>query len=198
MLLPEAFPALPTRDDVEVWAINEPARVVAGDFFDVIDHGDKITVVMGDVSGKGAGAAIFMAMARTIIRMYDADETSLPELVKQLNGQLYPDSHGAMFVTMIILRYETKTGKLELVNGGHPSPVRVSPDDSIEYVGESTGPLVGAIDEAEWSQMTTVLNPGDQLMLYTDGVTEAMDADKKQLGTEGLLQLLEEKHLVNL
>ena len=194
MLLPESFPALPSRDDVEVWAINEPARVVAGDFFDVIDHGEKITIVLGDVSGKGAGAAIFMAMARTIIRMYDAEQTSLPELVRELNGQLYPDSHGAMFVTMIILRYDTRTGELELVNGGHPPPIRFS-NDSIEEVGDSTGPLVGAIDEAEWSTLSTSLHPGDRLILFTDGVTEAMDADGKQLGTQGLLQLLNQSPL---
>ncbi|MCH2132724.1 MAG: SpoIIE family protein phosphatase [Phycisphaerales bacterium] len=193
MLLPDAFPALSNRDDVEVWAVNEPARVVAGDFFDVIEHENRITVVMADVSGKGAGAAMFMAMARTIIRISDADQVPLTELVQGLNDRLYPDSHGAMFVTMVILRYDTTTGVLELVNGGHPPPIRVG--ETIETVGQSTGPLVGAIPEATWTTMTTALAPGDRLLLYTDGVTEAADSRKEQLGEEGLLDLLREPAL---
>ena len=90
MLLPKAFPALPDRNDVEVWALNEPARVVAGDFFDIIDHGDRITVVMADVSGKGAGAAMFMSMAHTIIRIFDSENLPLTDLVHRLNQCLYP------------------------------------------------------------------------------------------------------------
>ena len=191
MLLPDAFPALTDRDDVEVWALNEPARVVAGDFFDVIDHGDRITVVMADVSGKGAGPAMFMSMARTIIRMLDVDGLPLSELVLELNKRLYPDSHGAMFVTMVILRYETATGRMQIVNGGHPPPIRIMPDGRVDAIGNSTGPLVGAIDDAEWNTIDAMLEPGEQLLLYTDGVTEAADQDKNLLGVHGLLDLLQ-------
>ena len=191
MLLPDAFPALPDRSDVEVWALNEPARVVAGDFFDVIDHGEKITIVMADVSGKGAGPAMFMSMARTVIRMLDSEHMPLSELVLQLNRRLYPDSHGAMFVTLVILRYETATGRMQFVNGGHPPPIRMMTDGKVDAIGGSTGPLVGAIDDAQWTTIDDSLRPGEQLLLYTDGVTEAADKDKNLLGVHGLLDLLQ-------
>ncbi len=191
MLLPDAFPALPDRQDVEVWALNEPARVVAGDFFDVIDHGDRITIVMADVSGKGAGPAMFMSMSRTIIRMLDVDDRPLSDLVLELNRNLYPDSHGAMFVTMVILRYETATGRMTMVNGGHPPPIRIMPDGQVDAIGNSTGPLVGAIEDAQWDSIDATLEPGEQLLLYTDGVTEAADQDKTLLGVHGLLELLQ-------
>ena len=190
MLLPDAFPAVSHRDDVEVWALNEPARVVAGDFFDVIDHGDRITIVMADVSGKGAGPAMFMSMARTIIRMLDVDQIPLTQLVYRLNDRLYPDSHGAMFVTMIILRYEPATGDMQIVNGGHPPPIRIGHGLNIDTVGKSTGPLVGAIEGAQWESIRSTLRPGEQLLLYTDGVTEATDAEKHMLGVHGLIDLL--------
>ena len=195
MLLPEAFPAFPDRKDVEVWALNEPARVVAGDFFDVIDHGDRITLVMADVSGKGAGPAMFMSMARTIIRMLDVDEIPLSNLVLELNKRLYPDSHGAMFVTMVILRYEIATGRMQIVNGGHPPPIRLMPDGRVDAIGHSTGPLVGAIEDVEWDMIDAMIEPGEQLLLYTDGVTEAADEDKNLLGVHGLLELLQRKDL---
>ena len=197
MLLPDGFPALPDREDVEVWALNEPARVVAGDFFDVIDHGDRITIVMADVSGKGAGPAMFMSMARTIIRMLDAEQMPLSELVLQLNKRLYPDSHGAMFVTMVILRYETSTGRMKIVNGGHPPPIRIMPDGTVDAVGNSTGPLVGAIDDAGWDTIEASLEPGEELLLYTDGVTEAADQNQNLLGVHGLLELLQTMDLSN-
>ncbi|MEE2907481.1 MAG: SpoIIE family protein phosphatase [Planctomycetota bacterium] len=190
MLLPKAFPALIDRDEVELWALNEPARVVAGDFFDVIDNGDRITVVMADVSGKGAGAAMFMSMVHTIIRIFDSDNLPLPTLVQRLNQCLYPESKGAMFVTLVILRYEPSTGSMELVNGGHPPPIRMTATGAVELVGQSTGPLVGALEGVEWSAVQTTLEPKEQLLLYTDGITEAKDAADVMLGVPGLLDLL--------
>ncbi len=192
VLLPAAFPALPDRKDVEVCALNEPARVVAGDFFDIIDHGERITIVMADVSGKGAGAAMFMSMAHTIIRIFDSHDSPLPELVYRLNECLYPDSRGSMFVTLVILRYEPSTGKIEFVNGGHPPPIILDTDGIPELIGESTGPLVGAIEEAEWTTLTHQLQPGERLVLYTDGVTEARDGNETMLGEHGLLEMLKQ------
>ena len=97
-----------------------------------------------------------------------------------------------MFVTLVILRYEPSTGKIEFVNGGHPPPIILDTDGIPELIGESTGPLVGAIEEAEWTTLTHQLQPGERLVLYTDGVTEARDGNETMLGEHGLLEMLKQ------
>ena len=180
-LLPRSYPAFPHRDEFDLYAVNLPARSVAGDFFDFFFvHDDVLTVVIADVAGKGVPAALFMAVTRTVLRNLAMQGLSPAEILTQTNAILRDDNDRGLFVTLFIGHYNTRTGRLTYANGAHPPPMVVAPDGSVARLGDATGTLVGVFDDAQlipFEQQEAELGVDSALVLFTDGVPEARSPD---------------------
>jgi len=185
--LPSAFPAFPDRTDVDLHAMMIPAREVGGDFYDffLIDD-DRIGFVIGDVAGKGVGAALFMAITRTMIRATAMTGASSEECIRHVNRTLRADALPGMFVTVFYGVLHTGTGEVEYVNAGHNPPYIFRADGSAESV-ERTGGLGLCLQrDFAYRSKSLRLEVGDILLLYTDGVTEASNDEEQRFENEGL------------
>jgi sigma-B regulation protein RsbU (phosphoserine phosphatase) len=190
-ILPRVFPPFPGMMAVDIHAVMMAARNVGGDFYDffVVDD-DRLAVVIGDVSGKGMPAAIFMAMSRTLLKAVAARGGDPGACLTEVNNLLCRDNNAEMFVTLFYGLLDTKTGGFSYSNGGHNPPYWLragqSPDD-LELTGDM---MLGMIEGQTYSTKEFRLNPGDGLFLYTDGVTEAMDPAGKQFTERRLEEYL--------
>lgn len=192
-LLPRTFPPYPERLEFQLHAVNAPARLVAGDFFDFFFVGpDRLTFIIADVSGKGVPAALLMAVTRTIIRNLAHTGKSAAEILTTANRTLFEDSSSSMFVTLFIGQYDTATGTVVYANAGHPPPYRVTADGNVTVFGEPTGLPLGVVDEEQYSEGTERLRVGETLVLFTDGVPEAQNPAGALYQSERLMQRLAE------
>jgi phosphoserine phosphatase RsbU/P len=171
-LLPRSFPQ---RREFEVFALSSPARQVGGDFFDCFFMDDNVlTIAIADVSGKGVPAAIFMAVARTVVRdLAAAGRPSPSEILNRVNRVLVGENSEGMFVTMILGQYDLRTGALRYACAGHPPAYLLTAAGHIHRCTESTGTVLGIIKDEQFAERTVMLVPGDRIVLYTDGVPEA-------------------------
>ena len=175
-MVPRSFPAFPERDDVSVYATLRPARELGGDFYDFFFvDADRLFFCVGDVSDKGVPAALFMAVAKTLIRARSADDPSPARLVTYLNAELARDNDKCMFVTLVAGRLDTTNGDLVYTNAGHDPPYVRGVDGSLQRLGERHGPLAGVAPSVVYAESQRRLAPGDVLVIFTDGVTEAKD-----------------------
>ncbi len=191
-LLPMLRPPFPERTEFELHADNLPAKFMAGDFFDfwfVDDH--TMAVVMADVSGKGVPAAMFMAITRTLLRTFTVIDKTPAEILTQVNEVLLTDNRESLFVTLFFGYYNVNTGVLTYANGGHNPPMLMRANGLVEPVAQATGTIVGVIDEAAYTDGTLPLGPGDTLVLFTDGVTEATDPRGNMMEESGFIEYLE-------
>jgi len=189
-LLPRKLPSGPTFD---LHAVNLPARRVAGDFYDCFLRDDRTLVfLIADVSGKGVPAALFMAVARTVLREVLASGVSLSAAVERANELLEKDSPGSMYITLFVAVYDLASGVLYYVDGGHPAPYRLDTAGSISPFGEVSGPMVGLLAGTKYPEGTGHLEKGDRLVLFTDGVPEATDSEGEFFGEERFQALLRE------
>lgn len=187
---PAELPALP---GLELHAVNLPARHVAGDFYDFFPAADPhcLGLTIADVSGKGVPAALYMAAARTVVRNLAASGKLPPEdVLARANDVLLQGNDNCMFVTLLLGYFHAPTGKLTYANAGHCLPVLLDPDGSTRLVEPSTGPLLGALESARFTGETLTLQPGQTLVLYTDGVIEAFSPDGQMFGTHRLREFL--------
>jgi sigma-B regulation protein RsbU (phosphoserine phosphatase) len=196
-MLPRTFPPFPGRRDFEVYAEMEPARSVGGDFFDffLVDT-HRFGFVIGDVSGKGVPSALFMASARTLLRataMQGAASrgTSAAECIQYVNNVLARESDGMMFVTLIYGILDTRNGQVDYCNAGHNQPYTFSARGGLRKMTDGGGVIAGLYEGAKYDSGSLRLEPGDGLLLYTDGVTEAFDAETRMFGDTGLRAALE-------
>lgn len=192
-LLPRIFPPFPHRKEFDLHAMNEPSTFIAGDFFDFffMDQ-DTLTLVMADVSGHGVPSAMFMAVSRTAIRNFTIPGRPPHEIMEQANTVLNMDNDDMMFVTVFYAHYNVVTGRLTYVNAGHNPPYLLRSDGTVEKL-ESTGPLLAAFDGVPFEEQTVELGPGDVLVTFTDGVTEAYaEEDDILFGEERFEQLIRE------
>ena len=190
-ILPHKFPAFPQRKDFELHAAMVPAKEVGGDFFDffLLDS-DHLGFVIGDVSGKGVPAALFMAVSRTLLRA-TAQHQALPgECLTYMNTSLSSQSDSAMFTTVFYGILNTRTGELRFANGGHNRPYLVGVDGKVRPLSDESGPIVGIMDGFGYETYTGKIAPGESIVLYTDGVTEARNKDDEFFGDEQLEELL--------
>lgn len=194
-LLPKVRPPYSEHDEFSLYAVNEPAKVTAGDFYDFwfVDD-DRLAVVIADVSGKGLPAAMFMAVARTVIRNFSAAGRTPGETLAIANRVLTEENEEQMFVTVFLGHYNVRTGELVYANGGHNPPLVARHDGRVESLGPPTGPLLAVWDDADYENRRTELDSGDFLLLYTDGVTEAHNEEAGMFGEEGLERLLSQLH----
>lgn len=179
-ILPKTFPPFPDRHEIEIFASMTPARQVGGDFYDFFFIGeDRLGFVIGDVSGKGVPAALFMAVCRTLIKAtalhHDCPDTCL----NYVNQLLCADNHADLFVTVFYGVLNTKTGEVTYSNAGHNPPYWVHNNGTAPTALQNQGGIVlGVMPDAAYIKSTITLAPGECLFLYTDGVTEAMDKDR--------------------
>lgn len=186
-IVPRTFPPFPDRKDFEILAKMITAKEVGGDLYDLflIDD-DHLGFVIGDVSGKGVPAALFMAVSRTLLKATALRGLPPHECFKQVNRLLYLESVPSMFVTMFYGILNTKTGEIEYCNGGHNPPFLIRNNGNIEPLEVTGGLILGALEDFDYKSNKTKLNKGDSLFLYTDGVTEAMNPKDEEFAEERL------------
>lgn len=172
-MLPRTFPA---RPEVEIAAVLRPARSVGGDLYDVVADGSHVWLVIGDVSGKGLGAALFMAVTKTLFRAIVSSATSVADVVTRMNRELARDNEQAMFVTVFAARLDLATGELEYVNAGHNPTYHLTVEGRCAPLGGAPDPALGAVEDQGYRPARLGLRRGDTLALYTDGVVEALNA----------------------
>ncbi len=196
-LLPQAFPPYPDRGEFDLHAMVVPAKQVAGDFFDFffVDD-DTLALVIADVSGKGAPAAIFMAMTRTVLRAQAISGKAPKDVLTRANHIIASDNDRAMFVTLFFAHYNTRTGELVYANAGHNPPC-IGGRGDVHRLAESTGPILGVFADQQYTQRTVQLDHGASLVLYTDGVTEALDAADRQFSLDRFERIIAQNPTAN-
>lgn len=172
-------------------AALRPAREVGGDFYDFFEHGDRLYFAIGDVSGKGVPAALITFTAASTFRMAADLELSAGELASRVNSQLAHNNESCMFMTFFVGIYNRRTGMLECCNAGHNPPVLIAADGKASFVEGMRNMAMGAIDGFPYVSERWALKPGERLVLYTDGITEAERIDHEQYGDQRLLDLCE-------
>ena len=191
-ILPRVFPPFPEfNDKLDIYASMEAAKDIGGDFYDFfrIDD-DRIALVIADVCGKGIPAALFMAVSRTIIRSKGMQGVSAEECLTESNRLLAAYSVDCMFVTVFYAIYNTKTGLITYCNGGHNSPHLLRADGTVKELPRAKSIILGAFAGAEYIEENLQMEHGDTLVMYTDGVTEAMNPAFEELGEERLDRIL--------
>jgi phosphoserine phosphatase RsbU/P len=191
---------LPAPAGYEISARFRPARQVAGDFYDGFTLPDgRVALVLADVCGKGVGAALFMALFRTLLRALAAPQFAAAgstgdglRATVQATNDYIADTHGRanMFATVFFAVLDPATGAIDYVNAGHELPVLVGADGRVRAQLAPTGPAVGLMSGLEFRMAREQLSPGETLFAYTDGVTDARDQAEGALGEECLLGLL--------
>jgi phosphoserine phosphatase RsbU/P len=173
-MLPSQFPPFPDRTDFELHAAMVPAKEVGGDLFDffLLDS-ERLGFVVGDVSGKGVPAALFMAIARTLLRAAAYHEASPGACLTYMNQSLAEQHASGMFVTLFYGILNTRTGLLEYSNGGHNPPYVFSSERQIRALKERCGPMLGVFEGFQYPTRSTEIGGRDGLLVFTDGVTEA-------------------------
>jgi|GEM_PF-1232609 len=190
-MLPRIFPAFPERSEFDLFASMHPAKEVGGDFYDffLVDD-DHIALVMADVSGKGVPAALFMVIAKTLIKNQAQLGKSPAEILKNVNEQLCEGNEAELFVTVWLAIIEISTGRGVAANAGHEHPTIRRADGLYELVEYRHSPAVATMEGIRFREHSFELHPGDRLFVYTDGVPEATDAHDVLFGNERMLAAL--------
>jgi sigma-B regulation protein RsbU (phosphoserine phosphatase) len=187
-MLPHDFTAVEDTYHVRLGAVLEPAREVGGDLYGLCaDAGDRLGVFVGDVSGKGIPASMFMIRTISLVQLLARQISSPQDILARLNDELAADNPHEMFVTFLYAVLEPGSGRLTLANGGHCRPVLLRPGQpphwAIEHLGTALGLEPGLVFEC--SELS--LLPGDTVVFYSDGVTEAFNSQEECYGNERLL-----------
>jgi sigma-B regulation protein RsbU (phosphoserine phosphatase) len=188
-MLPAATAGGNPRDGFDLHAILEPARQIGGDLYEHFLRDGKLTFVVGDVSGKGVGAALFMARAKTLFRAIASLEPDLAQVLREVNHDLCEENEQGMFVTLFACVLDLATGELAYASAGHDPPALVGAS-APRFLTVDGGPVLGLIEASEYRAQKTTLAPGEALVLFTDGVSEALDPNGEFFTTDRLRQEL--------
>ncbi|WP_029460405.1 SpoIIE family protein phosphatase [Solidesulfovibrio alcoholivorans] len=189
--LPKHFPPFPEISAFELHATLEPAWEVGGDLYDFFLIGpDKLLFLVGDVSGKGVPAALFMAVTKTLVKGIAEQEADPAGILSKVNKELCVDNESMLFVTMFLAILDFRTGELAFSNAGHNPPALIAPDGAVSWLPLPRGVFLGIMEDAVYKTSRTSLPPGARLVAFTDGVTEAMNPGQRLFGTDRLREAL--------
>lgn len=194
-MLPKNYPAFPNRTDLDIYGILKPAKSVGGDLYDYFIHNDKLFFCIGDVSGKGVPASLFMAVVRTLFRNVSHHEIESARIITELNAALSAKNDQCIFCTMFLGVLDLKTGILDYCNAGHNAPIfRTKNGETIDvqYATIKSNIALGIIPHFDFESETLKMHPGEAIFLYTDGVTEAENIEKQLFGEKAVLKALAE------
>lgn len=192
-MLPNIFPAFPERPEFDIYASMTPAKEVGGDFYDffLVDD-DHLAMVIADVSGKGVPAALFMVIAKTLLKNAVQTGLSPKAALEKVNNQLCENNEAEMFVTAWLGVYQISTGKLTAANAGHEYPAIRREDGQFELLKDRHGFVLAGMENTLYQEYELEIGIGDTLFVYTDGVAEATDSNNTLYGTERMLMALNE------
>ncbi len=189
--LPKTFPPFPDRHEFDLYASMTPAREVGGDLYDffLIDD-DHLCLVIGDVSGKGVPASLFMMLSSALIHHVAMHELSPAKILTEVNAEICNRNPEEMFVTVWLGILEISTGILTAASAGHEYPTLRMPNADFELIKDKHGFVLGGMPGIRYREYTLNLEPGSRLFVYTDGVPEATDANQQMFGTDRMVQAL--------
>lgn len=188
-ILPKIFPAFPSRDDIDIYALISPAKEVGGDFYDFFFVDDtRISLVIADVSGKGVPASLFMAVTKTLVKAKTTVDSTPGQVLTRVNRELCQGNDENMFVTIFFAILDLSTGEFSYANGGHNPPLLLRTGGEVRFIEGANDPMVGVIEGASYTTRSLLLGAGDWVCMYTDGVTEAMDKAGQLFGEKRLME----------
>ncbi|NLP08863.1 SpoIIE family protein phosphatase [bacterium] len=184
-ILPKDFPPFPDRKEFDIYAKMIPAREVGGDLYDffLIDK-SRVGIIIGDVSGKGIPAAMFMAVSKTLLKATALKGIPPDSCLESVNQVLVDESLPSMFVTVFYGILDTRNGSFEYCNGGHNPPYLISAEGQVRQLDNRGGVFLGSLKNLEYESNVVMLQTGETLFLLTDGITEAMNTREEMFGEE--------------
>lgn len=190
-MLPRIFPPFPNRSEITLHALMDPAKEVGGDFYDFffIDE-DHMFFVIGDVSGKGVPAALFMAITKSLIKTQALTNDPPDQILYKVNNLLCSDNEELMFVTVFLGILNVQTGELKYANAGHNPPLVTQGGQPFSYIKPHKSFVIAGMENMKYTEETMMFEPGDAIFLYSDGVTEAMNPADKQYSEARLAESL--------
>lgn len=190
-LLPKVMPAFPDRPEVDLSSLLVSAKEVGGDLFDYyfLDQ-HHLCFTIGDVAGKGVPAALFMAITKTLIKAAAERNAEPAAMLDRINNDLSHDNPNVIFVTLVVGILDVRDGRVRYANAGHNPPAILRLDGSLDILRGASGPAAGVMDDIHYAPLETYLAPGESILLYTDGVTEAETKEGAFYGDSRLFDLL--------
>lgn len=194
-LIPQNFPVFPEDKRFDIFGGMMAARHVGGDFYDFFKYDENhIAFFIGDVAGKGMPAAIYMAVCRTMLKAIGSEIPDPAECIAKVNNMLIPESEESTFVTVFYGILNVNTGELKYCNAGHNLPFLVKTDGNVDELKDVGGLLLGKFENAAFDSASISMKPGDSLMTFTDGVTEAGNEKEEFFDEERVISFLEKNH----
>jgi serine phosphatase RsbU (regulator of sigma subunit) len=190
-MLPRIFPLFPDNKEFELLATMEPAKEVGGDFYDFfLVGGNKLFIIIADVSGKGVPAALYMVITKTLLKTEGLRGITPDKILSNVNDLLYPDNDACMFATVFCAMLDITTGEMEFANAGHNSPLICTGSGPFNFLTMDSGIPIGIQEGFLFRSGRFRLSAGDILFCYTDGVTEAMNRENRMFSDEKLQETL--------
>jgi len=190
-MLPMTFPPFPDIQSIDIFASMSAAKQVGGDFYDFfLINPNKLCFVIGDVSGKGIPASLFMVISQTLIKSVAMRDISPAEVLYNINNILNERNEEMMFVTVLLCVIDLTTGEVNFANGGHNPPLLMKKEQGVDFVQLNKSKILGVFPDTAFSNQNLTLASGETFFLYTDGVTEAMNPDNLQYSEKKLQQTL--------
>lgn len=190
-IIPKIFPPFPERSELDLFAIIEPAKQVGGDLYDYFFLDEShLCFCVGDVSGKGVPASLFMAVSKTLIKAHAKQDMSPSEILFEVNNMLCEENESSMFVTVFLGILDIETGEVEYSNAGHNIPYIIHKEGLIKKIENTKGIALGVLADFQFETKSTLLMKDDQIFIFTDGVNEAMNKKNEQFGLDRLENIL--------
>lgn len=193
-MIPKIFPPFPEREDVDLYGSLTPAKEVGGDFYDFFIDEGRLFFAIGDVSGKGIPASLFMAVTRSLFRSVATLYGNPKNIIESMNASMAETNESNMFVTLFVGILDLRSGEMTFCNAGHNPPIIINPDGGAKFMSVVPNIPAGLFDTFSYQQQTLRVERGTTLFLYTDGLTEAENNEKVLYGEKNLINLMQDKH----
>ncbi len=191
-MIPHSFPPFPDLPQIDLYAILRSAKEVGGDLYDFFMIDKRFYFAIGDVSGKGVPASLFMAVTRTLLRSIADKESSAKGIMEGLNKSLASNNESNMFVTFFLGIIDLRTGIMQYANAGHNPPVIIKPDGQVRMFDKAKAIPLGLFEDFDFPELSLQLNEGDKIFAYTDGVNEAENQQEELFGDDRMLHIIQQ------